>query len=94
MTERRIVGARGRRRGRSCLVYLHTCGNRHMTHPDPLIVGRMSHFDIRVSRPADVPAIPTATAADDDAPARRLLAHDLEPLAWDDDGDGVLPPPD
>jgi hypothetical protein len=30
----------------------------------------------------------------DDVPAARLLAHDLEPLVWEDDGDGVLPPPD
>ncbi len=30
----------------------------------------------------------------DDVPAARLLAHDVEPLTWDHDGDGALPPPD
>ena len=40
-------------------------------------------------------AVPTATTASEDSiPAARLLAHDMEALAWDDDGDGVLPPPD
>jgi hypothetical protein len=53
----------------------------------------MSHFDIRVERPEqDIPVSAFRTV--DDVPARRLLAHDLEPLVWDDDGDGVLPPPD
>jgi hypothetical protein len=55
----------------------------------------MSHFNIRVERPEqdDIrTAAPIRT--DDDVPARRLLAHDLEPLVWDDDGDGALPPPD
>jgi hypothetical protein len=32
--------------------------------------------------------------ADDDVPARRLLAHDLEHIVWDDDGDERVPPPD
>ena len=53
----------------------------------------MSHFDIRVERTEQDIAVP-GIRSDDDVPARRLLAHDLEPLVWDDDGDGVLPPPD
>jgi hypothetical protein len=55
----------------------------------------MSHFDIRVGKPEpdDIRAV-GPVAPDDDVPARRLLAHDLEPLVWDDDGDGALPPPD
>ena len=55
----------------------------------------MSHFNIRVERPEqdDITA-PTPIRTDDDVPARRLLAHDLEPLVWDDDGDEALPPPD
>ena len=54
----------------------------------------MNYFDARVERneqdiqPVSIPG------TDDDAPARRLLAHDLEPLVWDDDGDEALPPPD
>ena len=42
----------------------------------------------------DVAVQPAAMGTEDSIPAARLLAHDLEPLAWDDDGDGVLPPPD
>ena len=31
---------------------------------------------------------------DEDVPARRLLAHDLEHIVWDEDGDTPVPPPD
>lgn len=56
-------------------------------------MGRMTSFDNgAVSRP-DVPAQPVIVA-EDSIPAARLLAHDLEALVWDDDADGVLPPPD
>jgi hypothetical protein len=54
----------------------------------------MSHFDIRVERSQQDVQPVTPIRSDDDPPARRLLAHDLEPLVWDDDGEGVLPPPD
>jgi hypothetical protein len=55
----------------------------------------MSYFDARVERPQqDFIPVADGTRNDDDVPARRLLAHDLEPLVWDDDGDGHLPPPD
>ena len=37
---------------------------------------------------------PLPAIQDDDVPARRLLAHDLEHLAWDHDGDDGAPPPD
>ena len=32
--------------------------------------------------------------SDDDVPARRLLAHDLEHIVWDEDGEDPVPPPD
>ncbi len=54
----------------------------------------MSYFDARVERPEQDVQPVSIPHADDDVPARRLLAHDVEPLVWDDDGDGVLPPPD
>lgn len=54
----------------------------------------MSNFDIRVERSKqDIQPVPS-TRPDEDVPARRLLAHDLEPLVWDDDGERELPPPD
>ena len=54
----------------------------------------MSHFDAHVDRPeTELPPVPTAFQ-DDDVPARRLLAHDMESLVWDDDGERPLPPPD
>ena len=42
----------------------------------------------------DEPDVTIPSAADDDVPARRLLAHDLEPIAWDEDDEGPVPPPD
>lgn len=61
----------------------------------PGSVPPMSHFDIRVDRIRQDDIQPVAPIpVDEDVPARRLLAHDLEPLVWDDDGDGALPPPD
>jgi hypothetical protein len=54
----------------------------------------MNYFDNRVERPEQDLRPVTTYPAVDDVPAPRLLAHDLEPLVWDDDGDGVLPPPD
>jgi hypothetical protein len=54
----------------------------------------MSHFDIRVERTSQDDIQPVSIGRDDDFPARRLLAHDLEPLVWDDDGERELPPPD
>jgi hypothetical protein len=54
----------------------------------------MSHFDARVERPdSEIKSVSTAVQ-DDDVPARRLLAHDMEHLVWDDDGERPLPPPD
>ena len=53
----------------------------------------MSHFDAPVEGiQPDQPV--AAFTSQDDVPAARLLAHDLEPLVWEDDGEGVLPPPD
>lgn len=53
----------------------------------------MTHFDPRAERPQQDNQ-PVSTLQDDDVPARRLLAHDLEHLTWDDDGEGAVPPPD
>jgi hypothetical protein len=53
----------------------------------------MTHSDARVERPEqELP--PVFPIRDDDPPARRLLAHDLEHPVWDDDGEGTVPPPD
>jgi hypothetical protein len=53
----------------------------------------MSHLDPRVERPQpDLQAV--SPIHDEDVPARRLLAHDMEHLIWDDDGEGTAPPPD
>jgi hypothetical protein len=54
----------------------------------------MSQFDIRVSQSVDVETQPITAAPDDEPPARRLLAHDMEALVWEDDGERPLPPPD
>jgi hypothetical protein len=55
----------------------------------------MNPIDGRVERSQQQDLQPVSTfRSDDDVPARRLLAHDLEPLVWDDDGEGQLPPPD
>jgi hypothetical protein len=54
----------------------------------------MTSFDNgAVSRP-EVPTQPVIAVTEDSIPAARLLAHDMEALVWDDDADGVLPPPD
>jgi hypothetical protein len=53
----------------------------------------MSHYDAPVERP-EQDIQPVAPAHDEDYPARRLLAHDMEHLVWDDDGEGTMPPPD
>jgi hypothetical protein len=37
---------------------------------------------------------PVTGIQDEDVPARRLLAHDLEHTAWDYDGEDGAPPPD
>jgi hypothetical protein len=53
----------------------------------------MSHFDARVERPEhDIQ--PVSPILDEDVPARRLLAHDMEHMVWDDDGEAAAPPPD
>jgi hypothetical protein len=52
----------------------------------------MSEFDPRVERPQDDQ--PVSPVHQDDVPAARLLAHDLEHLMWDDDGEDSVPPPD
>jgi hypothetical protein len=54
----------------------------------------MSHPDARVEPPEQDFRPVVATIHDEDVPARRLLAHDLEHLVWDDDGESAVPPPD
>ena len=53
----------------------------------------MSHFDAPAEGTQPDQAV-AGFGTQDDVPAARLLAHDLEPLVWEDDGEGVLPPPD
>jgi hypothetical protein len=73
---------------------LNTSSNCYTNVSTRVTVRRMTHFDARVDRPeADLPPVPIAFQ-DDDVPARRLLAHDMESLVWDDDGERPLPPPD
>lgn len=75
--------------------YLYVTRNRHPGRRSAGSVVPMSHYDARVERPEQAPEpVSTFQLTDDDVPARRLLAHDLEPLAWDHDGDESAPPPD
>jgi hypothetical protein len=53
----------------------------------------MTHLDPRVERP-EQDAQPVSPVHEEDVPARRLLAHDMEHLIWDDDGEAAVPPPD
>lgn len=62
-----------------------------MSSNEPSVAG-VSDLDLRVE-PAEHNA-KLVSRADDDVPARRLLAHDLEHIVWDDDGEAPVPPPD
>ena len=73
---------------------MYVSRNRHIAGQILGSVHRMSLFKTRVERPEQDLQSVANLRSDDDVPAQRLLAHDLEPLVWDDDGDGVLPPPD
>jgi hypothetical protein len=53
----------------------------------------MSDFEISGEPPPSSEIAPVSAIDDDDVPARRLLAHDLEHMIWDDDGP-TGPPPD
>ena len=72
---------------------MYTCRNRYPDRGTPGSVESMSHFDAPVEGIQPDQTV-TAFTSQDDVPAARLLAHDLEPLVWEDDGEGVLPPPD
>ena len=62
-----------------------------MSSIEPSVAG-VNDLDPRVELTEhDAKPIPRA---DDHVPARRLLAHDLEHIVWDDDGDEPVPPPD
>jgi hypothetical protein len=55
----------------------------------------MSHIDASaITRQEEEQPVVARIVAEDSIPAARLLAHDMEALVWDDDGDEVLPPPD
>jgi hypothetical protein len=72
---------------------LNTSINRYTTAFAPASVPQMTQYDAGVEPPQqDIP--PVSAIQDDDVPARRLLAHDMEYLVWDDDGDRAVPPPD
>ena len=47
-----------------------------------------------IARTEVEPQVVAHMISEDSFPAARLLAHDMEALVWDDDGEGVLPPPD
>jgi len=54
----------------------------------------MSDLDSGAERPQDA-FQPVADVRDEDVPARRLLAHDLPHLVWEDgDDERPFPPPD
>ena len=53
----------------------------------------MSHPDARVERP-EQDIRPVLTIDEEEVPARRLLAHDMEHMVWDEDGEDAVPPPD
>jgi hypothetical protein len=53
----------------------------------------MSHPDASAERP-EQDVQPVLPIEDEDVPARRLLAHDMEHMVWDDDGEQAVPPPD
>ena len=73
---------------------MNTSSDRYTNAAKRVTVRRMSHFEAHVDRPeADLPPV-SMGFQDDDVPARRLLAHDMESLVWDDDGERPLPPPD
>ena len=72
---------------------MNTSDNRYTAAAARVSVPGMSDFDIRVERP-EQDIQPVAQIQDEDVPARRLLAHDLEHLVWDHDGERVAPPPD
>jgi hypothetical protein len=50
-------------------------------------------FESPIAKP-EIVIEPAPPLAEDDVPARRLLAHDLEHAAWDHDGEDAAPPPD
>ena len=54
---------------------------------------RMTQFDAGAAARPDVPPQPVLAVSEDSIPAARLLAHDLEALVWDDDGDERPPAP-
>jgi hypothetical protein len=53
----------------------------------------MSDLDAALER-SEQQVKPPVPIRDDDPPARRLLAHDMEHLVWDEDGEQAVPPPD
>ena len=72
---------------------MNTSGNCHTAAAAPVSVPQMSDFDTRVQRP-EQDMKPVSVIHEEDVPARRLLAHDMEHLTWDDDGEDAVPPPD
>jgi len=54
----------------------------------------MSDQDVNAERPEQSLRPVSPIRQDDDPPARRLLAHDLEHMVWDHDGETGAPPPD
>lgn len=72
---------------------MNTSANRYTATAARVSVPGMSDFDTRVERP-EQDIQPASVMHEEDVPARRLLAHDLEHLVWDVDGERAAPPPD
>jgi hypothetical protein len=72
---------------------LNTSANRYTATAARVSVQGMSDFDTRLERP-EQDIQPVSVIHDEDVPARRLLAHDMEHLVWDVDGERAAPPPD
>ncbi len=53
----------------------------------------MSHPAARVEQ-TEQDIRPVSPIEDEDVPARRLLAHDMEHIVWDEDSEEAVPPPD
>jgi hypothetical protein len=76
---------------------LNTSANRYTKPFSPASVLEMQRFPTHVESPeTDFAAASLAASKtdDDDVPARRLLAHDMEHIVWEDDGERAAPPPD
>ena len=86
--------APGTRRGAAQrAAYLNTSGRCHTTAAARVKRAGYERYRHRALRP-EPETKPVSVIHDEDVPARRLLAHDMEHLIWDDEGERAVPPPD